>query len=65
MQQTLNLDKTDKYQAKKDLLYGGLWLVGGLIITILTFNFGSIGFIAYGAIIFGDIQFFRGLANII
>ncbi|WP_294244935.1 hypothetical protein [uncultured Chryseobacterium sp.] len=65
MQKTLNLDKAHKHEAKKDILYGVLWLVGGLAVTILTFNFGSIGFIAYGAIIFGGIRFFRGLANII
>ncbi len=48
-----------KSQAKKDMIYGALWCVGGLIGT-----FSNTGFIFWGAIVFGGIQFFKGLINI-
>lgn len=47
-----------KAKAKKDMLYGALWCVGGIIATA-----AHIGFIFWGAIIFGGIQFFRGLIH--
>jgi hypothetical protein len=46
-------------QAKKDMIYGALWCVGGTILTL-----SHIGFIFWGAILFGGIQFFRGLINL-
>lgn len=45
-------------RAKKDMLYGALWCIGGLVLTL-----AHIGFIFWGAILFGGIQFFRGLVN--
>ncbi len=48
-----------KAGAKKDMLYGGLWCAGGLALTL-----AHVGFIFWGAIIFGGIQFFKGLANL-
>jgi len=56
--------KLDK--AKKDVLYGGLWCGGGLIVSILSYSAASGGgtyFMFWGAVIFGAIQFFRGLSN--
>jgi hypothetical protein len=47
------------------MLYGGLWLAGGLVVTIVSISTGSRGIIAYGAIIFGAIQFIKGLMNAI
>ncbi|AYL96801.1 hypothetical protein [Mucilaginibacter celer] len=47
-----------KERAKKDMLYGALWCVGGLVLT-----FAHIGFIFWGAILFGGIQFFKGVIN--
>jgi hypothetical protein len=47
-----------KESANKDMLYGALWCVGGIIATA-----AHIGFIFWGAIIFGAIQFFKGVAN--
>ncbi len=41
--------------AKKDMLYGALWCVGGTVLTI-----ADVGFIFWGAIVFGAIQFIRG-----
>ena len=45
--------------AKKDMLYGALWCVGGTALTL-----ADVGFIFWGAIIFGGIQFFKGVANL-
>ncbi len=48
----------------KDMLIGGLWCVGGGIVTALTYSMASSGgryVIAWGAIVFGAVQFFRGL----
>lgn len=47
-----------KKQAENDMLYGALWCIGGIIATA-----AHIGFIFWGAILFGGIQFFRGLVN--
>ncbi|RZL13956.1 MAG: hypothetical protein EOO62_06740 [Hymenobacter sp.] len=46
-------------RAKKDMLYGALWCVGGLALT-----FAHVGFVFWGAIIFGGIQFFKGVSNL-
>jgi hypothetical protein len=46
-------------KAKRDMLYGALWCVGGIIATS-----AHIGFIFWGAIVFGGIQFFRGVFNL-
>ena len=45
-------------QAKKDMLYGALWCVAGTILTL-----SNVGFIFWGAIVFGGIQFFKGFIN--
>ncbi len=48
-----------KGQAKKDMLYGALWCVGGLALTL-----ADVGFIFWGAILFGGIQFFKGVSRL-
>lgn len=51
---------------KRDMLIGGLWIAGGLIITIGTYTMASNGgtyFITYGPIIYGVIRFFKGVAK--
>lgn len=57
-----NLEKqikeVKKERGNKDMLYGALWCIGGIIATVADF-----GYIFWGAIVFGGIQFFRGLAN--
>jgi fructosamine-3-kinase len=50
------INEARKTRAKKDMLYGALWCVGGLVLTL-----AHIGFIFWGAIVFGGIQFFRGV----
>jgi predicted CopG family antitoxin len=52
------IDKLKKEGAQKDMLYGALWCVGGFILTL-----SDIGLIFWGAIVFGAIQFFKGLFN--
>ena len=47
-----------KEQADKDVLYGALWCVGGIIATV-----ANIGFIFWGAILFGGYQLIKGLVN--
>ena len=48
-----------KAQAKKDMLHGGLWCIGGIALTV-----ADIGFVFWGAILFGGIQFIKGLTNL-
>lgn len=48
------------------MLMGLLFFVGGLAITIITYNNASSGgryYVCYGAIIWGLVTFFRGLAG--
>jgi hypothetical protein len=52
------IKKAKKDQAKKDILYGALWCVGGTIATV-----ANVGFIFWGAILFGGIQLIKGLVN--
>ena len=47
-----------KERAAKDMLFGALWSIGGTIATM-----ADLGYIFWGAIVFGVIQFFRGLIN--
>ncbi len=52
--------KEAKYEkARKDMVYGALWFCGGIILTL-----ADIGFIFWGAILFGGIQFFKGVINV-
>jgi hypothetical protein len=51
-------------QYKRHMLYGILWAAGGTAVTIATYEAASEGgwfIVAWGAIIFGIIDFFRGL----
>lgn len=52
------IEDAKKDNAKKDMLYGALWCIGGLVATA-----ADIGYIFWGAIVFGGIQFFKGLFN--
>jgi hypothetical protein len=52
------ISKAKKDRANKDMIYGALWCVGGIILTA-----AHIGFIFWGAILFGGIQFIKGLVN--
>ena len=44
--------------ANNDLIYGALWCIGGIVATV-----AEIGYIFWGAIVFGGYQFLKGLIN--
>ena len=56
-----------KKHGQKQMLYGGLWCIGGIVVTAATYQMAADGggkyVVAWGAILFGAIQFFRGLAQ--
>lgn len=64
----VNLVQARDKAAKKNMLFGALWCVGGIIVTVVTLSMAMEGggtyIVAWGAIIFGAIQFFRGLAQL-
>ena len=52
--------------AGRDMLFGGLWCLGGILFTVFSYQSaassgGGTYYIAYGAVIIGAIQFLRGL----
>jgi hypothetical protein len=52
-----------KSEGRKNMLYGGLWCGGGTLVTVLSYAMAEGGgsfVLAWGAIIFGGIQFLRG-----
>lgn len=57
--------------AVRNMVMGGLWCVGGTIVTVLSYasasnqSGGGSYVVAWGAILFGAIQFFRGLAGVL
>lgn len=53
---------------QRNMLYGALWFIGGLLVTAATFSFaqgagGGTYVVAWGAMLGGAIQFFRGLSQ--
>jgi hypothetical protein len=55
--------KALKEAGQKHMLYGALWCIGGIVVTAATYAAASGGgtyVVAWGAIIFGGIQFIRG-----
>ena len=58
--------KALKDAGRKNMLYGALWCIGGVVVTALSYqaaaNAGGGKYVlAWGAIVFGGIQFFRGM----
>jgi len=53
------IKKAKNTAANKDLIYGALWCIGGLVATS-----AEIGYIFWGAIVFGGYQFLKGLINL-
>ena len=54
--------------AMRNIVVGGMWCVGGIIVTAATYNAvkdsGGHYIIAWGAILFGGIQFLKGLCQL-
>ena len=53
-------------QGKKNMAFGALWAVGGTVVTAATYSAASGGgtyVVAWGAIVFGAIQFIQGLVQ--
>ena len=55
--------------ANRDMLVGGLWCLGGIIVTVVTYSSvanspgGGTYVVAWGAILFGALRFIRGLTG--
>lgn len=47
-----------KENASKDIIYGSLWCFGGIVATL-----SELGYIFWGAILFGGIQLIKGIVN--
>jgi len=62
---------TTRSQGVRNMVIGGLWCVGGILVTAITYGAASSGsgggsyVIAWGAIVFGAIQFFKGVFQFI
>jgi hypothetical protein len=60
--------KALREHGRKNMIVGGLWCAGGTAVTVLTMQAAQGGgtyVVAWGAILFGAIQFFRGLSQFI
>jgi hypothetical protein len=56
--------KATKATGSKNMLYGALWCIGGIVVTAVTYSAASSGgtyIVAWGAILFGGLQFLQGL----
>ena len=49
------IEASRKKRANRDMIFGALWCVGGIVGTM-----ANIGFIFWGAIVFGAVQFVKG-----
>lgn len=52
------IEAAKKDKARKDMLWGAVWAIGGTFATL-----ADIGYIFWGAIVFGVFQFGRGVMN--
>jgi hypothetical protein len=52
-------EEEQRRQNEKAIFFGALWLIGGIILT-----FSGMGYVFYGAMIYGAIQMFRGFAGV-
>jgi hypothetical protein len=60
--------KAHREAGARNLLVGAAWCVGGIVVTALTYQMASGGgtfIVAWGAVLFGGIQFLRGLGRIV
>ena len=61
------IEEPARSAAEQDVIVGGLWLIGGIAVTAMTYaaaaQSGGRYVIAWGAILFGGIQFLKGLGR--
>jgi hypothetical protein len=53
-------------ESKNALFFGAFWCIGGVLVTVVSYNEASGGeryIVAWGAIIYGFVKFFKGLSN--
>lgn len=66
IEKDVSLEGLGRDKAKSDVIQGLFWMIGGIIFTGVTYAIADAGgtyFVAWGAVIFGGIQFLRGLAT--
>lgn len=66
MNEQNNWKSEEQQQAEKTMFWGAVWCIGGILVTAATYSAASDGgtyVIAWGAIVFGAIQFFSGLVR--
>lgn len=59
--------KAHREAAARNIMIGAAWCVGGIAVTALTYQLASGGgvfVVAWGAILFGGIQFIKGLGQL-
>jgi len=49
------INQAKKESGNKDMLYGAMWCIGGIVATV-----ADLGYVFWGAIVFGAIQFIKG-----
>jgi len=57
LQQRIHEQAEESGSGSNDMIFGALWCIGGTIATL-----ADIGYIFWGAIVFGALQFFKGVA---
>lgn len=65
-----NIEQMEREGARsagtKNMIYGAIWCIGGTVVTVATYSAASGGgsyVVAWGAIIFGGVQFLQGLVQ--
>lgn len=52
------VQQAKKKKATKDIVFGSLWCIGGTVLTL-----ADVGYIFWGAILFGGIQLINGIVS--
>lgn len=52
----------------RNIVFGALWCIGGIVVTAISYsaavNGGGTYLVTWGAVVFGAVQFFRGLIQL-
>jgi hypothetical protein len=61
-------EPASKESGQKNMLVGALWCIGGIVVTAVTYSNASTSggtyFVAWGPVLFGGIQFLKGLFQV-